>query len=180
MQSKKSEIWVGIFLLLALVAALFLCMRVANLKSFGTEPTWKLYATFDNIGGLKVNSPVKIGGVVIGRVTSISLDDSTLSPKVTMAIDDTYAGKIPDTSSLAVRTQGLLGEQFLALNLGFNDPDLGSAILKNGDTLRDTKSAMVLEDLIGQFLYKNGNGSSNKDQNASSDSNAPSAPAPIH
>ncbi len=180
MQSKKSEIWVGIFLLLALVAALFLCLRVANLKSFGTEPTWKLYATFDNIGGLKVNSPVKIGGVVIGRVTNISLDDSTLSPKVTMAIDDAYAGKIPDTSSLAVRTQGLLGEQFLALNLGFNDPDLGSAILKNGDTLRDTKSAMVLEDLIGQFLYKNGNGSSNKDQSASPDSNAPSAPTPTH
>lgn len=69
MQSKKSEIWVGIFLLLALAAALFLCLRVADLKSFGTEPTWKLYATFDNIGGLKVSSPVKIGGVVIGRVT---------------------------------------------------------------------------------------------------------------
>ncbi|WP_029686299.1 outer membrane lipid asymmetry maintenance protein MlaD [Tatumella saanichensis] len=179
MQSKKSEIWVGIFLLLALIAALFLCLRVANLKSFGTEPTWKLYATFDNIGGLKVNSPVEIGGVVIGRVTDISLDDSTLSPKVTMAIDDSYAGKIPDTSSLAVRTQGLLGEQFLALNLGFNDPDLGSAILKNGDTLRDTKSAIVLEDLIGQFLYKNGD--SNKGQNASSDANEPAAaPAPTH
>lgn len=179
MQSKKSEIWVGLFLLLALIAALFLCLRAANLKSFGTEPTWKLYATFDNIGGLKVNAPIEIGGVVIGRVTNISLDDSTLSPKVTMAIDDTYAGKIPDTSSLAVRTQGLLGEQFLALNLGFNDPDLGSAILKNGDTLRDTKSAIVLEDLIGQFLYKNGD--SSKGQEASPSANEPAAaPTPTH
>ncbi len=178
MQSKKSEIWVGIFLLLALIAALFLCLRVADLKSFGTEPTWKLYATFDNIGGLKVSSPVKIGGVVIGRVTDISLDDSTLSPKVTMAIDDTYAGKIPDTSSLAIRTQGLLGEQFLALNLGFNDPDLGSSILKNGGTIRDTKSAMVLEDLIGQFLYKNND--SNKDKNSPAGADSSSAAAPAH
>ncbi|GAA0470125.1 outer membrane lipid asymmetry maintenance protein MlaD [Tatumella punctata] len=177
MQSKKSEIWVGIFLLLALAAALFLCLRVADLKFFGTEPTWKLYATFDNIGGLKVSSPVKIGGVVIGRVTNISLDDSTLSPKVTMAIDDAYAGKIPDTSSLAIRTQGLLGEQFLALNLGFNDPDLGSSILKNGDTLRDTKSAIVLEDLIGQFLYKNGNSSSDKSSPAGADSSSAAVPA---
>ncbi|MBS0877350.1 MULTISPECIES: outer membrane lipid asymmetry maintenance protein MlaD [unclassified Tatumella] len=177
MQSKKSEIWVGIFLLLALAAALFICLRVADLKSFGTEPTWKLYATFDNIGGLKVSSPVKIGGVVIGRVTNISLDDSTLSPKVTMAIDDAYAGKIPDTSSLAIRTQGLLGEQFLALNLGFNDPDLGSSILKNGDTLRDTKSAIVLEDLIGQFLYKNGNSSSDKSSPAGADSSSAAVPA---
>ncbi len=178
MQSKKSEIWVGIFLLLALIAALFLCLRVADLKSFGTEPTWKLYATFDNIGGLKVSSPVEIGGVVIGRVTNISLDDSTLSPKVTMAINDTYAGKIPDTSSLAIRTQGLLGEQFLALNLGFNDPDLGSTILKNGDTLRDTKSAIVLEDLIGQFLYKNNDGDKDKHSPAGADSS--SAAAPTH
>ncbi len=94
-----------------------------------------------------------------------------------MAIDDAYAGKIPDTSSLAIRTQGLLGEQFLALNLGFNDPDLGSSILKNGDTLRDTKSAIVLEDLIGQFLYKNGNSSSDKSSPAGADSSSAAVPA---
>jgi len=86
---------------------------------------------------------------------------------------------ITDTSSLAVRTQGLLGEQFLALNLGFDDPELGSAMLKDGDTLRDTKSAMVLEDLIGQFLYKSGDNkqnSENKDAQEG-DSAAPAAPA---
>ncbi|QKJ85470.1 phospholipid transport system substrate-binding protein [Paramixta manurensis] len=177
MQTKKSEIWVGAFMLLALLAVIFLCLRVADLKSLGTEPTWKLYATFDNIGGLKVSSPVKIGGVVIGRVTDISLDPKNYSPRVTMAIDDKY-NQLPDTSSLAIRTQGLLGEQFLALNVGFDDPEMGTAILKDGDTLRDTKSALVLEDLIGQFLYKSGNGDDkNKQEQNAPPSGAQPAPA---
>lgn len=96
-----------------------------------------------------------------------------------MAISEEYADKISDTSSLAIRTQGLLGEQFLALNLGFDDPELGSAMLKDGDTLRDTKSAIVLEDLIGQFLYKSGgdkkDDTDNKDPQG--EENAPAAPA---
>lgn len=177
MQTKKSEIWVGVFLLLALCAALFLCLRVADLKSLGNEPTWKLYATFDNIGGLKTGSPVKIGGVVIGRVTDIGLDDKTYSPRVTMDIDQKY-NKLPDTSSLAIRTSGLLGEQFLALNVGFDDPDMGTAMLKDGSTLQDTKSAMVLEDLIGQFLYKSGDGNNKKDaSSAAPEANGQPAPA---
>lgn len=177
MQTKKSEIWVGVFLLLALCAALFLCLRVADLKSLGNEPTWKLYATFDNIGGLKTGSPVKIGGVVIGRVTDIGLDDKTYSPRVTMDIDQKY-NKLPDTSSLAIRTSGLLGEQFLALNVGFDDPDMGTAMLKDGSTLQDTKSAMILEDLIGQFLYKSGDGNNKKDaSSAAPEANGQPAPA---
>ncbi|WP_130833627.1 outer membrane lipid asymmetry maintenance protein MlaD [[Erwinia] mediterraneensis] len=176
MQSKKNEIWVGVFLLLALIAALFLCLRVADLKSVGTEPTWELNATFDNIGGLKVSSPVKIGGVVIGRVTDISLDPKSLAPHITMAISERYDNMIPDTSSLAIRTQGLLGEQFLALNLGFDDPELGSSMLKDGDTLRDTKSAIVLEDLIGQFLYKSGDDKKENGQQAPDATSAPAAP----
>ena len=177
MQTKKSEIWVGAFLLLALCAALFLCLRVADLKSLGNEPTWKLYATFDNIGGLKTGSPVKIGGVVIGRVTDIGLDDKTYSPRVTMDIDQKY-NKLPDTSSLAIRTSGLLGEQFLALNVGFDDPDMGTAMLKDGSTLQDTKSAMILEDLIGQFLYKSGDGNNKKDaSSAAPEANGQPAPA---
>ncbi|MDR7343566.1 phospholipid/cholesterol/gamma-HCH transport system substrate-binding protein [Pantoea alhagi] len=171
MQTKKSEIGVGAFMLLALIAVLFLCLRVADVKSLGTEPTWKLYATFDNIGGLKTSSPVKIGGVVIGRVTEISLDEKSLLPRVTMQIEDKY-NHLPDTSSLAIRTQGLLGEQYLALNVGFDDPDMGTAILKDGDTLQDTKSALVLEDLIGQFLYKSGDDKSTNQQ----EPNAPAAP----
>lgn len=177
MQTKKSEIWVGAFLLLALCAIIFLCLRVADLKSLGNEPTWKLYATFDNIGGLKAGSPVKVGGVVIGRVEAITLDPKNYSPKVTMDIEDKY-NNIPDTSSLAVRTSGLLGEQYLALNIGFDDPEMGTATLKDGSTLQDTKSAMVLEDLIGQFLYKSGNGD-DKNQNSSASGDEPaSVPAP--
>lgn len=177
MQTKKSEIWVGAFLLLAFGAIIFLCLRVADLKSFGNEPTWKLYATFDNIGGLKTGSPVKVGGVVIGRVVDISLDTKNYSPRVTMDIEDKY-NSIPDTSSLAVRTSGLLGEQYLAMNVGFDDPDMGTAMLKDGSTLQDTKSAMVLEDLIGQFLYKSGDGgdshTAQADDTAASEQPAPS------
>ncbi|WP_158782068.1 outer membrane lipid asymmetry maintenance protein MlaD [Pantoea sp. BAV 3049] len=177
MQTKKSEIWVGVFLLLALCAALFLCLRVADLKSLGSEPTWRLTATFDNIGGLKTGSPVKIGGVVIGRVTDIELDSKTYSPRVSMDIDDKY-NQLPDTSSLAVRTSGLLGEQYLALNVGFDDPEMGTSMLKDGSTIQDTKSAMVLEDLIGQFLYKSGNGNDNKNaQSAAPEANGQPAPA---
>lgn len=154
MQSKKSEVWVGAFMLIALCAVIFICLKVADIRSFGSDPTYRIYADFDNIGGLKTDSPVKVGGVVIGRVNSITLDKN-YSPRVAMDIDQKY-NEIPDTSSLAVRTSGLLGEQYLALNLGFQDPDMGTAILKDGGTIQDTKSAMVLEDLIGQFLYKSG------------------------
>lgn len=173
MQTKKSEIWVGAFLMLALCAIIFLCLRVADLKSLGNEPTWKLYATFDNIGGLKAGSPVKVGGVVIGRVVDISLDPKNYSPKVTMDIEDKY-NNIPDTSSLAVRTSGLLGEQYLAMNIGFDDPEMGTATLKDGGTIQDTKSAMVLEDLIGQFLYKSGSGD-DKDKNAAASDEQPAS-----
>lgn len=152
MQTKKNEIWVGIFLLAALLAALFVCLKAANVTSIRTQPTYTLYATFDNIGGLKARSPVSIGGVVVGRVADITLDPKTYLPRVTLEIEQRY-NHIPDTSSLSIRTSGLLGEQYLALNVGFEDPELGTAILKDGDTIQDTKSAMVLEDLIGQFLY---------------------------
>ncbi|SFT87409.1 phospholipid/cholesterol/gamma-HCH transport system substrate-binding protein [Kosakonia arachidis] len=160
MQTKKSEIWVGVFLVLALLAALFICLKAADVTSMRTQPTYRVYATFDNIGGLKVRSPVRIGGVVIGRVADISLDPKTYLPRVALDIDDRY-NQIPDTSSLSVRTSGLLGEQYLALNVGFDDPEMGTSMLKDGSTIQDTKSAIVLEDLIGQFLY-NSKGGDNK------------------
>lgn len=172
MQTKKFEIWVGVFMLVALLAALFICLKVANVTSLRTEPTYRIYATFDNIGGLKARSPVRVGGVVIGRVSDIELDPKTYLPRVEMDIEDRY-NQIPDTSSLSIRTSGLLGEQYLALNIGFDDPELGSSILKDGGTIQDTKSAIVLEDLIGQFLYKSNSG---ENQNAG---NAP-APATEH
>ncbi|MGM3190390.1 outer membrane lipid asymmetry maintenance protein MlaD [Dickeya dadantii subsp. dieffenbachiae] len=172
MQTKKHEIWVGVFMLIALCAIVFLCLKVADLKSLGQQQTYRLYATFDNIGGLKARSPVKIGGVVIGRVADISLDTKTYLPRVAMDIDKRY-DHIPDTSSLAIRTSGLLGEQYLALNMGFEDEDMGTSILKDGGTVQDTKSAMVLEDLIGQFLYKSGgNNTDNASQNNASQDSA--------
>ena len=167
MQTKKNEIWVGIFLLAALLAALFVCLKAANVTSIRTEPTYTRYAKFDNIGGLKSRSPVSIGGVVVGRVADITLDPKTYLPRVTLEIEQRY-NHIPDTSSLSIRTSGLLGEQYLALNVGFEDPELGTAILKDGDTIQDTKSAMVLEDLIGQFLY----GSKGDDKKNSGDAPA--------
>jgi len=168
MQTKKTEIWVGIFLLIALLAALFICLKAADVASMRTEPTYRITATFDNIGGVKIHSPVRIGGVVVGRVADIELDPKTYLPRVSLDIEERY-NQIPDTSSLAIRTSGLLGEQYLALNVGFDDPELGSSMLKDGSTIQDTKSAMVLEDLIGQFLY-NSKGSDNK---SSGDAPAP-------
>lgn len=155
MQTKKSEIWVGAFMIIALCAIVFLCLKVADIRSVSNAATYRISASFDNIGGLKVRSPVRVGGVVIGRVADITLDPQTYTPKVTMDIEQTY-NHIPDTSSLAIRTSGLLGEQYLALNIGFEDPEMGTSILKDGGTIQDTKSAIVLEDLIGQFLYKSG------------------------
>lgn len=156
MQAKKNEIWIGVFVLIALCAIVFICLQVANIKSLNTEPTYRIYAVFDDVGGLKIRSPVKLGGVVIGRVANIELDTNTYTPRVTLNIQKKYH-HIPNTSTLAIRTTGLLGEQYLALNIGFEDPNIGTTILKDGDTIQDTKSAIVLEDLVGQFLYKNDN-----------------------
>ncbi|HCH51659.1 MAG TPA: outer membrane lipid asymmetry maintenance protein MlaD [Proteus sp.] len=160
MQSKKVEIWVGLFVLIALAAITFLCLKVADIKAMGNQPTYRVYASFGNIGGLKERSPVKIGGVVIGRVSSITLKEESegnYRPEVELDILNIYQ-HIPDSSSLSIRTSGLLGEQFLALNLGFYDEELGSDFLKDGGRIENTHSAMVLEDLIGQFLYKTGDG----------------------
>lgn len=153
MQTKKSEILVGVFMIIAFCAIGFLCLKVADIRSMKNAGTYRISASFDNIGGLKVCSPVKIGGVVIGRVKDINLDLQTYMPKVSMDIEQTY-NHIPDTSSLIIRTSGLLGEEYLALNIGFEDPKMGTSILKNGGIIQDTKSAIMLEDLIGQFLYK--------------------------
>lgn len=150
-QTIKYEFWVGLFLLLGIGALVFLGLRVANVQGFGSEKSYTLYATFDNIGGLKVRAPVKVGGVVIGRVSDIKLDEKTYTPKVTLSINDEFQ-QIPDTSSLSIKTSGLLGEQYIALNVGFM-MEGETAYMKPGDSFEDTNSAMVLEDLIGQFLY---------------------------
>ncbi|OOH88924.1 outer membrane lipid asymmetry maintenance protein MlaD [Pasteurellaceae bacterium 15-036681] len=168
-QSIKYEFWVGLFVLLGLGALVFLGLRVANVQGFGAEKTYTLYATFDNIGGLKVRAPIKVGGVVIGRVSDIQLDEKTYTPKVTLAVNENY-NQIPDTSSLSIKTSGLLGEQYIALNVGFM-MEGETEMLKEGDTFVDTNSAMVLEDLIGQFLY----GDKKSDKEEPSESAEPKA-----
>ncbi|WP_419844157.1 outer membrane lipid asymmetry maintenance protein MlaD [Actinobacillus pleuropneumoniae] len=150
-QSIKYEFWVGLFVLFGLAALVFLGLRVANVQGFTSEKTYTLYATFDNIGGLKERASIKVGGVVVGRVSDISLDAQTYTPKVSLAVNEDF-NKIPDTSSLSIKTSGLLGEQYIALNVGFM-LEGETEYMKEGSSFVDTNSAMVLEDLIGQFLY---------------------------
>ncbi|MEE6074976.1 MULTISPECIES: outer membrane lipid asymmetry maintenance protein MlaD [Avibacterium] len=150
-QTAKYEFWVGLFLLLAIGAFVFLGLKVANVQGFSQAKSYQVSATFDNIGGLKVRAPLKVGGVVIGRVSDIELDPQTYLPVVKIAINQEY-NEIPDNSSLSIKTSGLLGEQYIALSIGFDDGET-TKMLKDGSKIVDTKSAMVLEDLVGQFLY---------------------------
>ena len=184
--SRKVEITVGLFMVLVICSVLFLCFRVTDPTSFASHNSYRVYAVFDNIGGLKVRSPIKIGGVVIGRVSNISLksdNGDVYKPYVTMDLDAQY-DKIPSSSSLSIKTSGLLGEQFIDINFGLDqnieqeldalDADEASTPTNNnvnkkpvylidGYVINNTKPAMVIEDLIGQFLYSAG-GSSDKDK----------------
>lgn len=150
MISRKSEILVGLFVALTIAATLMLAMNVASKGSVGQGETYKLYAKFDNIGGLKVRSSVKVGGVTIGRVENIHLDPEDFTPVVTLSIATKY-NEFPETSSVSILTSGLLGEQYVGLQPGFSIDDIEN--LAEGDYIADTKSALVLEDLIGQFLF---------------------------
>ena len=152
-KNRKIELWVGSFVLAGICAILVMIFQVADVKNLGSSDTYTLKAEFDNIGGLKVRSPVKVGGVVVGRVTNIGLNSDSMVPVVTVAINATY-DKFPDTSSLKILTSGLIGEQYLSLTPGFIFDD--EKMLQDGDYVEDTKSALILEDLIGQFLYSVG------------------------
>ncbi|KLN64027.1 MULTISPECIES: outer membrane lipid asymmetry maintenance protein MlaD [Vibrio] len=152
-QTRKTELWVGSFVLAGICAILVMIFQVADVKGLGSNDTYTLKAEFDNIGSLKVRSPVKVGGVVVGRVTDIGLNSESLLPIVTMAINSTY-NQFPETSSVKILTSGLIGEQYLGLTPGFVFED--EQMLVEGDYIEDTKSALVLEDLIGQVLYSVG------------------------
>ncbi len=149
-KNKKLEFWVGLFVITGFCAIFILVFQVADVKNFSQQDKYILHAQFENIGGLKVRSPVKIGGVVVGRVNDISLTAPDYIPTVTMEIDKKY-GFFPETSSAGILTSGLLGEQYIGIRPGFMDEDI--ALLENGGMIEDTRAAMVLEDLIGQFLY---------------------------
>ncbi|CAM3833960.1 putative phospholipid ABC transporter-binding protein MlaD [Vibrio aerogenes CECT 7868] len=160
-QTRKIEFWVGSFVLAGICAILVMIFQVADVKGFGTQDTYQLTAEFDNVGNLKVRSPVKVGGVVVGHVTQISLDKETLRPLVTLAIETQY-DQFPDNSSVQILTAGLIGEQYIGLVPGFIWGD-ETDMLSNGDKIEDTKSALVLENLIGQFLYRVGGKGDEKD-----------------
>ena len=150
MTSRKVELWVGLFIVAGFMAFMVLAFKVADASSIGSSETYELKAKFDNIGGLKVRSPVKVGGVLVGRVSAIELDRTDYVPVVTLDIFQEY-DDFPETSSLSILTAGLLGEQYLGLEPGFVDDDI--EILPPGSYIEDTKSALVLEELIGQFLF---------------------------
>lgn len=154
MMSKKLELAVGLFVALGIAALLMLSIKVADSGISGNGTTYQLYAKFDNIGGLKERSPIKVGGVVIGRVSDISLDED-YTPTVTLDIYTEYTN-FSEATSVSILTAGLLGEQYLGLQPGFIDESV--EILQPGDYIEDTKPALVLEELIGQFLFSQGNG----------------------
>lgn len=147
---KHVEFAVGIFASMVILAVLFLAIKVVNNGMQGQGQNYTLFAKFDNIGGLKSRSAIKIGGVNVGRVESITVDPSDYTPIVELSISTQYVN-LPDTTSVSILTSGLLGEQYIGLQPGFIiDED---AVLADGDYIEDTKSALVLEDLIGQFLF---------------------------
>lgn len=152
-QTRKLELWVGSFVIAGICAILIMIFQVADVKGLGSNHTYTLKATFDNIGSLKVRSPVKVGGVVVGRVNSIQLDAESYLPVVELSIDAKY-DQFSETSSAQILTSGLIGEQYINLVPGFVFED--EEMLVDGDVIEDTKSALVLEDLIGQVLYSVG------------------------
>ncbi len=154
MMSKKVELMVGLFVALGIAALLMLSYKVAKTGISGDGETYDLYAKFSNIGGLKVRSPIKVGGVVVGRISAITLDENDYTPVVTLTINKKY-NNFSDATSVSILTAGLLGEQYVGLQPGFMDESVD--ILQPGDFIEDTKPALVLEELIGQFLFSQGN-----------------------
>ena len=147
MQRSKNDVWVGLFVLIGAVAILFLALQAANLLSLNFQSNYTVSAKFDNVGGLKPKAAVRSGGVVVGRVESLVFDDKTFQARVTLALESRYA--FPKDSSLKILTSGLLGEQYIGIEAGADEKNLVA-----GDTVTATQSAVVLENLIGQFLYR--------------------------
>ena len=157
MQRSKNDVWVGLFVLIGAVSILFLALQSANLLSLNFQATYAVTAKFDNVGGLKPKAAVRSAGVVVGRVEKIIFDDKTFQARVTLAMQSQYA--FPKDSSLKILTSGLLGEQYLGIEAGADEKTLTA-----GDSLTNTQSAVVLENLISQFLYSKAADSTGKAQ----------------
>lgn len=140
------DLWVGVFVAVGIAAIMFLALKVGNLSSANMSEAYVLQAKFDNIGGLKVRGPVKSAGVVVGRITDIQFDSATYEAVVSMTIDGRY--HFPKDTFASILTAGLLGEQYVGFDAGGDEK-----MLKAGDTIAKTQSAVVLEKLISQFLF---------------------------
>ncbi|MGE5116787.1 MAG: outer membrane lipid asymmetry maintenance protein MlaD [Betaproteobacteria bacterium] len=162
MNPSRHDVWVGLFVIIGAVALLFLALKAGNLLNVSFDETYTVTAKFDNIGGLKPRAAVKSAGVVVGRVDSIGFDDKTFQAKVVLQLQKRYA--FPKDTSAKILTAGLLGEQYLGLEPGGADKNLAP-----GDTITQTQSALVLENLIGQLIFNKA---------AEAGSTAPAAPAP--
>jgi len=148
MEKRALEFWVGVFVIAGILALVMLAFKVGNLTSSDVSNPYTVEARFENIGGLKVKSPVTMAGVRIGRVTGVSFDKKTYQAVVELSIDGRYKN-IPDDSSVSILTSGLLGEQYIGITAGGSDE-----YLKSGDKILLTQSALVLENLIGQMMVK--------------------------
>ena len=146
MQPSRHDAWVGLFVLIGAAALLFLALKAGNLLSLDFGATYDVDARFDNVGGLKPRAAVKSAGVVVGRVASIAFDDKTYQARVRLEMQKAYV--FPKDSSVKILTSGLLGEQYLGIEPGADEKNLVA-----GDEIHQTQSAVVLENLIGQFLY---------------------------
>lgn len=156
------EVIVGVFLIAAFAALMVLAFWVSGLTSMGSGDYYRVYADFDNIGGLKVRAPVSIGGVRIGKVGRVILDPKSFRARVTLLVDK-HVHDIPDDSSASILTQGLLGANYISISPGFDDQPL-----KGGDTIQNTNSALILESILGQLIYKVTGGDKDKTDQAAS------------
>ena len=151
MNRSAIDLWVGIFVAIGFGAIIFLALKVGNLVTLDSTPGYHLDASFDNIGGLKLRAPVKAAGVVIGRVEKVRLDNKTYDAVVTLRIERQY--EFTKDTIASINTSGLLGEVYIGLDAG-GDP----VMLKDGDRIGKTQSAVVIEKLISQFLFDKASG----------------------
>ncbi|MDD5181110.1 MAG: outer membrane lipid asymmetry maintenance protein MlaD [Gallionellaceae bacterium] len=152
MERTTLDLWVGAFVVAGIGALVVLAMKVGNLSTYNVSESYQLQAYFDNIGGLKSQASIKSAGVLVGRVTEVRLDTDSYKARVTMNIDKRY--QFPKDTFANILTSGLLGEQYIGLMPGGD-----TETLKNGEIIKKTQSAMVLEDLIGKFIYSKAEGS---------------------
>jgi phospholipid/cholesterol/gamma-HCH transport system substrate-binding protein len=146
MERTTLDLWVGMFVVAGVAALVMLAMKVGNLGTYNVSETYKVNAYFSNIGGLKPKASIRSAGVLVGRVTEISLDTNRYEAHVVMSLDKRY--QFPKDTFANILTSGLLGEQYIGLMPGGD-----TEMLKNGDQVKQTQSAMVLEDLISKFMY---------------------------